>query len=78
MGAVDDRDVELVGSHGRHDVIVRFVHPVQAGGLMNLDSIHFRPRNRGRFRLGIETASKEVRDRPIQANCRVFHRQEAQ
>ncbi len=28
---------------GRHDLIVRFTHPQNAGGLMNLDSIHVRP-----------------------------------
>ncbi len=38
-----DRIVELPETQGRHDVIVRFVHPQQAGGLMNLDSIHFQP-----------------------------------
>ena len=36
-----DRHVELKKADGRHDVIMRFVHPQQAGGLMNLDSIHF-------------------------------------
>jgi hypothetical protein len=26
---------------GRHDVFVRFLHPQQAGGMMNLDSLHW-------------------------------------
>ena len=26
---------------GRHDVYVRFLHPQQAGGMMNLDSLHW-------------------------------------
>jgi hypothetical protein len=26
---------------GRHDVFVRFIHPQQAGGMMNLDSLRF-------------------------------------
>ena len=36
-----DREVELAPTSGRHDVIIRFTHPNQAGGLMNLDSIVF-------------------------------------
>ena len=36
-----DRHVDLPKTTGCHDVIIRFVHPQQAGGLMNLDSIHF-------------------------------------
>ncbi len=36
-----DRHVDLKKASGRHDVIIRFVHPQQASGLMNLDSIHF-------------------------------------
>jgi cytochrome c len=36
-----DRKVALKKSSGRHDVIVRFIHPQQAAGLMNLDSVHF-------------------------------------
>ena len=38
-----DRTVELPAIEGRHDVIVRFVHPQEAGGLMNLDSVSFQP-----------------------------------
>jgi cytochrome c len=37
-----DRDAELKKTTDRHDVIIRFVHPQQAGGLMNLDSVYFR------------------------------------
>lgn len=36
-----DYTVEFTPSTGRHDVIIRFTHPGQAGGLMNLDSIVF-------------------------------------
>ena len=36
-----DRHVDLTKTSGHHDVIIRFVHPQLAGGLMNLDSIHF-------------------------------------
>lgn len=36
-----DRTVEFDAVSGRHDLIVRFTHPGQAGGLMNLDSIDF-------------------------------------
>ncbi|MCA9063705.1 MAG: PQQ-dependent sugar dehydrogenase [Planctomycetaceae bacterium] len=42
-----DRDVALTKTftdqelHGRHDVFVVFTHPQHAGGLMNLDSLHF-------------------------------------
>ena len=38
-----DRTVALPAIEGRHDVIVRFVHPQEAGGLMNLDSVSFQP-----------------------------------
>ena len=38
-----DRTVELPEIEGRRDVIVRFTHPQQAGGLMNLDSVNFQP-----------------------------------
>ena len=38
-----DRTVELPATEGRHDMIVRFVHAKQAGGLMNLDSVNFQP-----------------------------------
>ena len=36
-----DRIVDLPETTGRHDLFVRFTHPQQAGGLMNLDSISF-------------------------------------
>lgn len=36
-----ERTAELPETHGRHDLIIRFVHPNNAGGLMNLDSINF-------------------------------------
>ena len=36
-----DRKVQLMKASGRHDVIIRFVHPGKAGGLMNLDSGEF-------------------------------------
>lgn len=36
-----ERTAELPEIHGRHDLIIRFVHPNNAGGLMNLDSINF-------------------------------------
>ncbi len=36
-----ERRVELMKTAGRHDVIIRFVHPNRAGGLMNLDSVLF-------------------------------------
>lgn len=36
-----ERTAELPETHGRHDVFVRFIHPSQAGGLMNLDSVQF-------------------------------------
>ena len=35
-----DRQVNLTKTSGVHDVIIRFVHPQQASGLMNLDSIY--------------------------------------
>lgn len=38
-----DREVELAPAVGRADLIVRFVHPGNASGLMNLDSINFLP-----------------------------------
>jgi len=38
-----ERTAELPETKGRHDVIVRFVHPNKAGGLMNLDSVNFLP-----------------------------------
>jgi cytochrome c len=37
------RVVELPATQGRHDLIVRFVHPGNASGLMNLDWLHFHP-----------------------------------
>lgn len=36
-----DREVDLPATQGRHDLIVRFTHPGNASGLMNLDSVHF-------------------------------------
>lgn len=36
-----ERTADLPETNGRHDLIVRFVHPTKAGGLKNLDSIHF-------------------------------------
>lgn len=36
-----ERTVDLPAVSGRHDVIVRFTHPQNASGLMNLDSIFF-------------------------------------
>jgi cytochrome c len=38
-----DRIVELPPSTGRHDVVLKFVHPTKAGGLMNVDAVHFLP-----------------------------------
>lgn len=38
-----DRIVELTPSTGRHDVVLKFVHPTNAGGLMNVDAVHFLP-----------------------------------
>ena len=38
-----ERTIDLMPAEGRHDLIVRFTHPNQAGGLMNLDSVHFLP-----------------------------------
>jgi hypothetical protein len=35
------RRVELMKTASRHDVIIRFVHPNKASGLMNLDSVQF-------------------------------------
>ncbi|MFM7073587.1 MAG: PQQ-dependent sugar dehydrogenase, partial [Planctomycetota bacterium] len=36
-----ERVVELPPTSGRHDLVVRFTHPGNASGLMNLDSLHF-------------------------------------
>jgi cytochrome c len=36
-----EKTAELAPTTGRHDLIVRFIHPNKAGGLMNLDSIYF-------------------------------------
>jgi len=36
-----ERTVDLPETKGRHDLIIVFVHPAKAGGLMNLDSILF-------------------------------------
>jgi cytochrome c len=36
-----DRIVELTPSTGQHDVVLKFVHTTKAGGLMNLDAVHF-------------------------------------
>ncbi len=36
-----DRTVAIDAPEGRHDLIVRFTHPGNAGGLMNLDSSNF-------------------------------------
>jgi cytochrome c len=36
-----DRAVPLPPTTGRHDVVVRFTHPQQAGGLCNLDTVVF-------------------------------------
>ncbi len=36
-----EKTVDLPETKGRHDLYIRFTHPGQAGGLMNLDSIHF-------------------------------------
>jgi hypothetical protein len=33
--------VPLPPTTGRHDVVVRFTHPQQAGGLCNLDTVVF-------------------------------------
>ncbi len=38
-----ERTIDLMPAEGRHDLVVRFTHPNQAGGLMNLDSVHFLP-----------------------------------
>lgn len=36
-----DRSATWTPVTGRHDVFVRFIHPQQAGGMMNLDSLRF-------------------------------------
>jgi cytochrome c len=36
-----EKSVDLPETKGRHDVYFVFVHPNKAGGLMNVDSIHF-------------------------------------
>jgi cytochrome c len=36
-----ERTVDLPPTRGRHDLIVRFTHPGNASGLMNLDTVHF-------------------------------------
>jgi cytochrome c len=38
-----EKTAEIPERKGRHDVFIRFVHPQNAGGLMNLDSIDFEP-----------------------------------
>ena len=38
-----DRTVQLPVTQGRHDVVLKFTHPNNAGGLMNLDSVNFLP-----------------------------------
>ena len=38
-----EKTAEIRATSGRHDVFIRFVHPQNAGGLMNLDSIFFQP-----------------------------------
>ena len=39
-----ERTVSAGEHSGRRDLFIRFTHPQQAGGLMNLDSIEFLPR----------------------------------
>lgn len=39
-----DQDATLPPTTGHHDLILRFVNPQQASGLMNLDSIYLHPR----------------------------------
>ncbi len=36
-----ERVVDLPPTGGRHDLVVRFTHPGNASGLMNLDALHF-------------------------------------
>ena len=36
-----DRSATWTPVAGRHDIYLRFVHPQQAGGMMNLDSLHW-------------------------------------
>lgn len=36
-----ERSSTLKATQGQHDLYILFIHPQQAGGLMNLDSIHF-------------------------------------
>ena len=36
-----EKTTEVPETKGRHDLIIRFVHPGNAGGLMNLDSVNF-------------------------------------
>ena len=38
-----EKTVDIPETQGRHDLFIRFTHPGQAGGLMNLDSIYFHP-----------------------------------
>ena len=38
-----EKTIEIPATQGRHDVWIRFIHPQNAGGLMNLDSILFQP-----------------------------------
>ena len=38
-----EKTIEIPATKGRHDVWIRFIHPQNAGGLMNLDSILFQP-----------------------------------
>ena len=38
-----EKTTEIPETKGRHDVFIRFVHPQNAGGLMNLDSLEFQP-----------------------------------
>jgi hypothetical protein len=37
--------VDVGNRVGRRDLFIRFTHPGQAGGLMNLDAIEFLPRS---------------------------------
>jgi cytochrome c len=39
-----ERTVSAGERSGRRDLFIRFTHPQQAGGLMNLDAIEFLPR----------------------------------
>ena len=38
-----EKTIEIPATKGRQDVWIRFIHPQNAGGLMNLDSILFQP-----------------------------------